>query len=73
MTFPAGQVLRRTMYVRTAGPDRLHVTADDMPGGADVLLRQRGFTSTPYVVLVSFAGGDWRSRCFDECRSTSRG
>jgi len=64
--FSSGNVISRTMFVEIVGPDRLHVTADDMPLGADIILHQKGFRFTPYYIWSHYRGRRWRLRCIDE-------
>lgn len=54
------------MFCELTTPDRIHVTADDMPGGANILLRENGFFFTPYDVLGYNKGIRWKLRCYDE-------
>ena len=69
MEFASGRVLARKMFSELVAPDRLHVTADDMPLGADILLHSKGFRFTPYYILVAARDGGrvHRLRCLDEC------
>jgi hypothetical protein len=62
----SNRVLDRTMFCQLVTSDRIHVTADDMPGGADIELHDRGFRFTPYDVLVDQRGLTLRLRCHDE-------
>ena len=73
--FASGRVLKRRMFAELVAPDRIHVTADDMPGGADILLHERGFRFTPYYALGAHREGGrvYRLRCFDECTLDDRG
>ena len=64
--FSSGNVLARTMFVEIVGLDRLHVTADDMPLGADIILHEKGFRFTPYYIWSPYRGRRWRLRCKDE-------
>jgi hypothetical protein len=64
--FESGNTIERKMSVRIIAPDRLHVTADDMPSGVDVLLRENGFRFTPYYILVRHRGIRCRLKCLDE-------
>ncbi len=64
--FSTGDVIARTMFVEIVGPKRLHVTADDMPLGADIILHQKGFRFTPYYTWSYYKGIRWRLRCIDE-------
>lgn len=61
------------MFAELVAPDRVHVTADDMPMGADILLQERGFRFTPYYALVSYGGRLYRLKCLDECRVDEAG
>ncbi len=65
--FSSGRVLERKMFAELIASDRIHVTADDMPLGADILLYESGFRFTPYYVLVCHRGRVYRLRCADEC------
>lgn len=55
------------MFAELIAPDRIYVTADDMPLGADILLYENGFRFTPYDALVNYQGSVYRLRCLDEC------
>lgn len=63
--FGTGESLQRRMFVEQVSPTMLHVTADDMPLGADVHLDAEGFRFSPYQVLASHWGFRWRLRCHD--------
>jgi hypothetical protein len=71
--FSSGRILERKMFAEVVGPDRLHVTADDMPLGADIQLSETGFRFTPYYALASHRGRVYRLRCFDECTLDAQG
>lgn len=71
--FSSGIQITRTMFVEIVASDRLHVTADDMPLGADIILSERGFQFTPYSVWVNHQGRRWQLRCFDENRIDDTG
>jgi hypothetical protein len=64
--FSSGDVISRKMFVEVGGPDRLHVTADDMPLGADIILHEKGFRFTPYYIWSRYKGRRWRLKCIDE-------
>jgi hypothetical protein len=66
--FSKGLVIQRKMFAELTAPDRVHLTADDMPMGAEIVLRDDGFFFRPYDVLGPFAGRHVRLRCHDECR-----
>ncbi len=71
--FSSGRVLGRKMFAELTAPDRIHLTADDMPLGADILLYEKGFRFTPYFILVSYLGRVFRLRCLDECAMDANG
>ena len=64
--FSSRNAVARTMFVEIVGPDRLHVTADDMPLGGDIILHEKGFRFTPYYLWSHYRGRRWRLRCTDE-------
>ena len=64
--FSSGNVISRTMFVEIVSPERLHVTADDIPLGADIILHEKGFRFTPYYICPHYRGKRWRLRCTDE-------
>jgi hypothetical protein len=55
-TLPDGSVEVRRMRAQVLGPGRMRLTADDMPGGAEVRARSDGFDFTPYVIRTPIAG-----------------
>ena len=71
--FSSGDAMNRRMFVRRTSHDRLHVTADDMPLGADILLEATGFSFTPYYVESPYRGRRWRLRCVDDCKLDENG
>jgi hypothetical protein len=64
--FSSGEEIARKMFVEIVSTERLHVTADDMPLGADIILHEKGFRFTPYYVWSYYRGRRWRLRCIDE-------
>jgi hypothetical protein len=48
-------------------PDRIETTADDMPGGTQVHLEERGFRFRPYLLVVPLGRLRLRVRCRDRC------
>lgn len=64
--FSSGEVIERSMFVEIVGPERLHVTADDIPLGADIILHEKGFRFTPYYTWSYYKGRRRRLRCIDE-------
>jgi hypothetical protein len=67
MEFGSGWVYDRKMFAELVAPYRIHVTADDMPWGADILLYDWGFRFTPYHAWSYFHGRVYRMRFTDEC------
>ena len=67
------RVMERKMFAELIAPDRIHVTADDTPLGADVVLHEKGFRFTPYYILVRHRGRAYRLRCLDECSIDANG
>ena len=67
MEFSSGWIYERKMFAELVAPDRIHVTADDMPLGADIHLHEHGFRFTPYRAWGSFHGRRYRMRFHDEC------
>jgi hypothetical protein len=63
----------RTTFLRIVAPDRLHMTCDDVPGGAEILLRTDGFHFSPYLFRSAIAGGHLTVRCLDQARLDERG
>ena len=47
------------------GNRRLHATSANMPGGADILLSEDGFSFTPYTIHLKHRGLLLRLRCYD--------
>ena len=50
--FSNGRVEERLRYARFVDPSHIHVSADDMPDGADVTIGEEGYQVAPYRVLV---------------------
>ncbi len=64
--FSSGKTIRRKMFAELVADDKVHITADDMPQGADIFLYEKGFSFTPYYILGDFGGRKWKLRCLDE-------
>jgi len=64
--FSSGAVIERRMFCELVAPDRIHVTADDMPLGADIHLQESGFRFTPYYAWSGLGRRKWLVRCRDE-------
>jgi hypothetical protein len=75
MEFSSGRLIERRMFAELVAPDRIHVTADDMPRGADILLHAGGFRFTPYYILAACKDGGrlYQLRCYDECWLDDKG
>ena len=71
--FSSGRIIDRKMFAELIAPDRVHVTADDMPLGADIFLYEDGFRFTPYLALATYKGRIYRVRCKDKCRVDADG
>jgi hypothetical protein len=73
--FASGRILQRKMFAELVAPDRIHVTADDMPLGADILLSATAFRFTPYYALGAQRDGGrvHQLRCWDECTIDAEG
>jgi hypothetical protein len=54
------------MFVQLVAPDRLHVTADDIPQGSDIWLSESGFRFEPYYIRAKHRGIALTLRCFDD-------
>jgi len=55
-TFPNGRIQVRTMHCSRIANGRLRLTADDMPGGAEVTPRHDGFDFSPYTIQTPILG-----------------
>jgi hypothetical protein len=49
------------------------MTCDDVPGGADILLHERGFRFTPYLFRTPVARRHMLVRCIDEASLDDQG
>jgi hypothetical protein len=66
-TFPNGRVWERTMLGERLAPDRWRMSADDMPGGAEIAVRSDGYSFTPYTIWAPVLGSvKVPLRCHDE-------
>ena len=71
--FSSGKIIERNMFAELVASDRAHITADDMPQGADIILDEKGFSFTPYYILGDFGGRKWQIRCLDDNRIDENG
>ena len=65
--FSSGRILERKMFAELIAPTNIHLSADDMPFGADVYLHERGFDFSPYYILAPHHGRVFKLRCYDRC------
>jgi hypothetical protein len=56
----------RITYIQIIEPGRLHMTCDDIPGGADMFLHEHGFKFTPYLFRSPLLGKHITVKCLDE-------
>ena len=61
------------MFAELVAFNKVHITADDMPLGADITLHEKGFYFTPYYILGEFGGRKWQMRCVDDNRLDENG
>ena len=71
--FGDGRVEERRRFCQFVAPDRFHVTSDDMPGGAEVALDERGFRIAPFWLTVPLGPLRWPLRCREQSRLESDG
>lgn len=68
-TFANGTVIRRKMFAEAVTDDLVHVTADDMPDGADLHLVEDGYRVAPYGLAVPAGPLRFTLRARDEVRA----
>jgi hypothetical protein len=68
-----GRVEARRRFCQLVAPDRIHVTADDMPDGAEIALSESGFGIAPFWWTVPLGPVRWPLRCVEESRFESDG
>jgi uncharacterized protein DUF998 len=64
--FSDGHVEERRRIAHIIDPAHIHVSADDMPGGAEIVVDEAGYRIAPYRVLVPVGPVHLRVRCRDE-------
>jgi hypothetical protein len=64
----SGWRFERRMFLEQVAPDRLRVTADDMPLGATVRLEPDGFVFERFRTWLPFRGVRFRMRCASDAR-----
>jgi hypothetical protein len=68
VTYADGERYVRRMIAELAGPDRVRVTADDMPGGAELHLEEGGYRISPYRLTLPIGPLRFVLRPRDEVR-----
>jgi hypothetical protein len=73
--FSNGYTVERRMHAELVGADRVRVVADDMPGGAELVLEDRGYRVVPRRYPLAFPLGPMRFtlRCRDDVRACEGG
>lgn len=71
--FSSGKIIERKMFAELVAADKVHITADDMPLGADIFLHEKGFRFSPYYILGDFAGRKWKMLCKDDNQLNENG
>lgn len=70
---PSGWVEERLRFARFTDPSHIHMTADDMPDGAEVTIGEQGYQVAPYRVLVSVGPARFILKSRDEAMIESDG
>ena len=73
VVFENGHVEAYRRYCHLVTPDRIHVSADDLPGGADLLLEEDGYRIAPFRMAVAFGPIRIPVRCREQHRLGSNG
>ena len=73
--FDNGFTIERRMHAEMVAPDRARVVADDMPGGAELMLDEDGYRVVPRRYRLAYPVGPVRftMRCRDEVRACDGG
>lgn len=72
-TFRRGWIEHRRRFFHLESPNRIHVSADDVPGGAELLLEEGGYRISPYKLVVPAGPLRFALRCREEHRLTADG
>lgn len=72
-TFDNGLVIRRKMFAEAVADDLVHITADDMPRGADLHLEEAGYRVAPYRLAIPVGPVRFTLRARDEVRARGDG
>ena len=65
LEYGSGTVVERRMEARLTAPDRVLITAPDMPEGGEIQLKRDRFVFSPYVIVAEYRGRRVRLRCRD--------
>jgi uncharacterized protein DUF998 len=68
LRFERGPSFDRTMEAEPVAADLMRLSADDMPGGLDTVLRPGGLRLEPFWLLSPWWGMPWPLRCSGEMR-----
>jgi hypothetical protein len=71
--FESGFAIERRMYGELVGPEHVRVVADDMPGGADLVIEEGGYRVYPYKYSHPVGPVRFNLRCKDEVRELDAG
>ena len=70
---PNGHVEERLRYARMVDASHIHVSADDMPDGAEVTIDEQGYRIAPYRVLAPIGPARFMLKARDEARVDANG
>jgi hypothetical protein len=68
-----GRVMVRRYYCELVGEDRVHVTGDDLPDGAELQLEEGGYRIAPYRVAVPVGPARFTVLCRDSATALPDG
>jgi hypothetical protein len=71
--FKSGFAIQRRMFGELIGPERVRIVADDMPGGAEIVVEEGGYRVYPYKYSYPLGPVRFTMRCRDEVRKREGG
>jgi hypothetical protein len=71
-TFAHGWTQRQRRFCQFVTPQHIHVTAEDLPNGADVLLDEDGYRVAPFTMLIPVGPLRLPLRCHEHGRMDGR-
>jgi hypothetical membrane protein len=71
--FTSGFAIERRMFGELVGPERVRIVADDMPGGAEIVIEEGGYRVYPYKYSYPIGPVRFNLRCRDEVRKREGG